>query len=50
MLEGDLHIGEDVMHPGDYQFAPAGSRHGVQSTEHGCLLLITSSLNDRFGD
>jgi anti-sigma factor ChrR (cupin superfamily) len=48
VLEGDLRIGDDVMHAGDYQFAPAGSRHGVQSTEHGCLLLITSALDDDF--
>lgn len=48
VLEGDLHIGDEVLHPGDYQVAPAGSRHGVQSTERGCLLFITSSLQDEF--
>jgi hypothetical protein len=36
------------MRPGDYQRAPKGSRHGVQRTEQGCLLLITSSLTDVF--
>ena len=48
VLEGDLHVGDLVLHPGDYQRAPAGSLHGVQSTEGGCLLLITSSLHDYF--
>jgi anti-sigma factor ChrR (cupin superfamily) len=49
VLEGDLRVGEDViMHVGDYQRAPTGSCHGVQSTEQGCLLLITSSLTDQF--
>ena len=47
VLEGDLHVGEDiVMHAGDYQRAPAGSKHGVQRTEHGCVLLISGSLHD----
>ncbi len=47
VLEGDLHVGEDiVMHAGDYQRAPAGSTHGVQRTEHGCVLLISGSLHD----
>ncbi len=46
VLEGDLHVGDDILHAGDYQRAPAGSRHGIQSTEGGCLLLIVSSLSD----
>lgn len=47
VLEGDLHVGDDVvMHAGDYQRAPAGSTHGVQRTEGGCVLLIASSLSD----
>ncbi len=50
VLEGDLHIGDEVLHPGDYQVAPAGSRHGVQTTEQGCLLFITSSMHDEFAD
>ncbi len=46
VLEGDLHVGDTVLRRGDYQRAPAGSHHGIQSTEGGCLLLITSSLSD----
>ena len=47
VLEGDLHVGDDiVMHAGDYQRAPAGSVHGVQRTEGGCLLLVSSSMHD----
>jgi predicted ChrR family anti-sigma factor len=48
VLDGDLRVGDEVLKPGDYQFAPEGSRHGVQTTETGCLLFITSSLNDVF--
>jgi anti-sigma factor ChrR (cupin superfamily) len=48
VLEGDLHVGDIVLRPGDYQRAPAGSEHGVQSTDQGCLLFITSSLTDEF--
>lgn len=48
VLEGELHVGDAVMHAGDYQHAPVGSTHGVQRTETGCLLFITSSLSDEF--
>jgi hypothetical protein len=34
------------MRAGDFQRAEAGSVHPVQSTDGGCLLLITSSLDD----
>lgn len=46
VLQGDLHVGDIVLHPGDYQRAEGGSIHGVQKTKHGCLLLIVSSLED----
>ncbi len=46
VLEGDLRVGADVLHAGDYQRAAPGSQHPAQSTERGCLLLIVSSLSD----
>jgi anti-sigma factor ChrR (cupin superfamily) len=47
VLEGDLRIGDRiVMHAGDFQRAEAGSDHLRQWTESGCLLLVTSSLDD----
>lgn len=47
VLEGDLAVGADVeLHSGDYQRMDAGSRHPVQSTRGGCLLLITGSRHD----
>jgi len=46
VLEGDLHVGEEVLYAGDYQRAAPGSHHPVQSTEKGCLLLLVSSLSD----
>lgn len=50
VLEGDLHVGDTVLHAGDYQRADHGSRHGVQSTTGGCLLFIVSSLHDELGE
>ena len=47
VLEGDLRVDDNtVLHAGDFQLAPADSVHGVQSTEGGCTLLITCSLDD----
>lgn len=46
VLEGDLWHEDRVMRAGDYERVTEGSRHSVQSTEGGCLLLIHSSLND----
>lgn len=47
VLEGDLRIGEDiVMHAGDFQRAESGSTHLRQWTDTGCMLLVTSSLDD----
>lgn len=46
VLAGDLRIEDRVLHAGDFQLAPSGSLHGVQSTENGCTLLIVSSRRD----
>lgn len=47
VLEGELHVSDSItLRAGDYQRAPAGSDHGLQSTRSGCLLLITCSLTD----
>ena len=47
VLQGDLRVGDEVLGRGDYQRAAPGSRHGIQSTENGCLLFIVSSLTDK---
>jgi quercetin dioxygenase-like cupin family protein len=46
VLQGELRVGQEVLHAGDYQRAAPGSFHGVQSTERGCLLFIVSSMTD----
>lgn len=46
VLEGDIHVGDAEMRAGDYQICERDSRHPVQSTRGGCLLLIRSSLTD----
>jgi len=46
VLAGDLDVGEARMTAGSYQRLGAGSRHPVQSTRDGCVLLLVSSLQD----
>ena len=46
VLQGDLRVGGLHMRAGDYQHAERGSRHGTQTTDGGCLLLLVSSLRD----
>lgn len=46
MLSGDLHIGEKVLHAGDFHHADAGSRHEVNWSENGCVLLAVLSKED----
>ena len=46
MLSGDLHIGEQVLHAGDFHHAAAGSSHGVNWSEAGCVLLAVLSQED----
>jgi anti-sigma factor ChrR (cupin superfamily) len=51
VLEGEVHVGDRIaLRAGDYQRAEGGSVHDLQWTETGCLLLITSSRNDRLLD
>ena len=46
VIAGDLRVEDHVLQAGDYQRAPKGSVHGVQSTETGCTLLIVCSQHD----
>lgn len=46
VLSGDLRVGDRMLSEGDFQYAPAETLHGVQSTESGCTLLIISSMHD----
>ena len=46
ILQGDVREGTHVFRAGDFQCLSAGSTHGAQWTEEGCLLLIVSSLHD----
>ncbi len=48
VLEGDLRAGDGPhLRAGDCPRMGPGSRHGYQSTDGGCLLLIVSSLSDK---
>lgn len=47
VISGDLRVGDELsMRAGDYQMARKGSRHPIQSTEHGCVLFLVTSLQD----
>jgi anti-sigma factor ChrR (cupin superfamily) len=46
VLQGDLEVEGRKLRAGDFQFAPGGSIHGIQSTVGGCLLFIISSRHD----
>jgi anti-sigma factor ChrR (cupin superfamily) len=46
VLEGDLRVGDLVLHAGDFQCAAQDSIHDITRTVEGCLLLIVSSQHD----
>ena len=46
MLSGDLHIGDKVIGPMDFHHAEAGTRHEVNWSERGCVLLAVLSKED----
>jgi anti-sigma factor ChrR (cupin superfamily) len=46
MVSGDLHLGAEVLHAGDFHHADAGSTHGVNWSEHGCVLMAVLSKED----
>jgi len=46
VIQGDLRIGDVVLHAGDFTHAATGSDHVPLSTEHGCLLLLVVAAED----
>lgn len=40
MVDGDLFLGDVLLRKGDYQLAPAGTRHGRISSDVGALLFV----------
>ncbi len=46
MLSGDLHVGEEIIRSGDFHHAEAGSVHGVNWSEQGCVLICVLSKED----
>jgi anti-sigma factor ChrR (cupin superfamily) len=46
VLAGDLHVGERVLHAGDYMRAEKGSLHDLHYTEGGNTLLFVSQFQD----
>ena len=48
VLEGDLSFGDARYEAGDYFQAPAGSLHARQTTENGCVCLVSTSLANTY--
>ncbi|MCI0537175.1 MAG: cupin domain-containing protein [Verrucomicrobiales bacterium] len=46
VLSGDLHIGAQRLGPGDFHHADAGTAHGVNYSETGCVILAVISTSD----
>ena len=46
MISGDLHIGDEIIQAGDFHHAEAGSTHGVNWSEQGCVLVAVLAKED----
>lgn len=46
ILTGDLHVGQTVLHGGDFHHAEAGSQHEENFSEKGCTLLAVLTVDD----
>lgn len=46
VLEGDLWLDDVEYGPGDFQRFEGGTRHGVQTTRRGCLILLVGALEE----
>src|SRR6266540_414658 len=46
ILSGDLHIGDRALKAGDFHHADAGTTHGVNFSEQGCVILAVISTQD----
>jgi hypothetical protein len=45
MLAGEAFIGDTLLRHGEYQLAPAGSRHGAITTDVGAVFFVNGSLD-----
>ena len=46
VLQGDVHVGGQVLRAGDFHHAEAGSDHGELFTEGGCTFLLVVAASD----
>ncbi len=46
VLSGDLHIGDVRLEAGDFHHADAGTRHEVNYSQNGCVILVVLSQED----
>lgn len=48
VMQGEVQLGGFFMHAGDFEFAVPDSDHYTVESATGCVLLLVSSLNDKF--
>ncbi|HUS07181.1 MAG TPA: cupin domain-containing protein [Bryobacteraceae bacterium] len=46
VLEGSVRLGEIALRSGDFEYATAGTTHGMVQTDTGCLLMIIANQKD----
>jgi quercetin dioxygenase-like cupin family protein len=47
LLEGDLTVGRQILHAGDYCAAIAGTNHGPTYSQEGCTFILSTSAPER---
>ncbi|MEP6901283.1 MAG: cupin domain-containing protein [Actinomycetota bacterium] len=47
VLEGDIHLGKDHLHAGDYLFTAPNNLHAAR-TDGGCVVLLKANLATKF--
>lgn len=46
VVSGDLTIGSTRLEAGDFHHADPGSEHGINFSEHGCMVLVVLTIQD----
>ena len=50
MLEGDMFLDDVLLRTGDFQWAPAGTRHDTLDSDSGCLVFIHAAVDPSLVD
>ena len=50
MLDGEMFLDDVLLRTGDFQWAPAGTRHGTLDSDVGCLVFIHAAIDPTLAD